>query len=274
MAIYVARDGHRLGPFSEEEVRRQLAAGALRPTDLAWTEGLAAWVPLASLPGFTTSASGGGQPTSSPPAVPVLIYADGGALYPGPPQTSGVAVTSLIAGIVSFICCMLPVFPAIIAVVCGHAARSTIRHSNGRLTGDGMAIAGLTMGYLYFALMALLIASGAVQPKINEAKSIMHARAIVSACKAYAADHHHAFPATLNELVPKYLPDRETLACPFSPTLPVGYDYYGGTSEDPPQKVLLMSKYKDGTGKRIVAHVDGSCALEDPPADLVPPDSL
>ena len=53
---------------------------------------------------------------------------------------------------------------------------------------------------------------------------------------------------------------------------PIGYVYFGGTTQDSPTKVLLMSKYKeDGTGRRIVARVDGSCALEVPPVDLVLP---
>jgi hypothetical protein len=269
MEIYVARDGNRLGPYSDEEVRRQLAAGTLLSTDLAWTEGLTAWVPLGSLPGLTAPA--GGAPP--PPPAPVRIYADVGQPYYGPPQTSGAAVTSLIAGIFSLLICCVPVFPAIVAIVCGHVARSSIRHAGGRLTGDGMAIAGLTMGYFHFALLVLIVVSGVLQPRINQAKSIMHAKAIVTACKAYAQDHQGAFPATLNQLVPKYLPDRGTLVDPFTPDKPIGYDYYGGTINDPPQKVLLMSKYKeDGTGKRIVAHVDGSCALEDPPADLESPE--
>jgi hypothetical protein len=271
MEIYVAREGNRLGPFSEEEVRRQIAAGTLLSTDLAWTEGLASWVPLGSLPGLTVTP--GGAPLPAPPP-PVHIYAAGGPPYFGPPQTSGAAVTSLIAGIFSLVLCCVPVFPAIVAIVCGHTARSSIRHSGGRLTGDGMAIAGLAMGYFHFAFLTLAIVSGVFQSRVNQAKSILHAKAIVTASKAYAQDHQGAFPATLNQLVPKYLPDRGTLVDPFSPDKPVGYDYFGGTIGDPPQKVLLMSKYKeDGSGKRIVAHVDGSCALEDPPPDLSPQDS-
>ncbi|PYJ44029.1 MAG: transporter, partial [Verrucomicrobia bacterium] len=51
MQIHVARNGHRMGPFSLEEVNRQLAAGSLSPSDLAWYEGIPNWVALSQVPG-------------------------------------------------------------------------------------------------------------------------------------------------------------------------------------------------------------------------------
>lgn len=51
MQIHVARDGHRMGPFSLEEVNRQLAAGSLGLSDLAWYEGIPNWVALSQVPG-------------------------------------------------------------------------------------------------------------------------------------------------------------------------------------------------------------------------------
>jgi len=55
MQIHVARNGQRIGPFSLEEVNRQLAAGSLSLSDLAWYEGIPNWVALSQVPGVGTS---------------------------------------------------------------------------------------------------------------------------------------------------------------------------------------------------------------------------
>ena len=49
MEIHIAKNGERMGPYSEAQVREMLAAGSLAATDLAWHEGLGDWKPLASL---------------------------------------------------------------------------------------------------------------------------------------------------------------------------------------------------------------------------------
>ena len=47
--IHVLRHDEHTGPFSEEEIEAQLARGELAPTDLAWREGMANWLPLAEI---------------------------------------------------------------------------------------------------------------------------------------------------------------------------------------------------------------------------------
>jgi hypothetical protein len=63
-----------------------------------------------------------------------------------PPQTSGLAIWSLVLGILGLIC--FSIFSAIPGVICGHQALSKIKRSGGALTGKGLAIAGLITGYL------------------------------------------------------------------------------------------------------------------------------
>ena len=71
-------------------------------------------------------------------------------VYPSPygvaSQTCGMATASLVLGIVSFVC--LGPLTSIPAVICGHLARGQIRNSNGTLSGDGMALTGLIIGYI------------------------------------------------------------------------------------------------------------------------------
>lgn len=71
--------------------------------------------------------------------------------YTQPPsQNSSLAIVSLISGIAGWF--ILPILGAIVAVITGHMAKREIRESHGMLTGDGMATAGLVLGYLQLVL--------------------------------------------------------------------------------------------------------------------------
>ena len=68
-------------------------------------------------------------------------------------KTSNLAITSLVSGILGWT--LLPLLGAIVAVITGHMARSEIRKSNGELDGDGLAVAGLVLGWLSLALVVV-----------------------------------------------------------------------------------------------------------------------
>jgi hypothetical protein len=68
-------------------------------------------------------------------------------------QTSSLAVISLLFGILGWT--LLPFLGSLVAVVCGHMARGEIRRAQGALDGDGMAVAGLVLGYLMIGLTVL-----------------------------------------------------------------------------------------------------------------------
>ncbi len=52
--------------------------------------------------------------------------------------------------------------PAIAAIILGHISRSEIRKSNGRLKGNGMATAGLVMGYGMIAMIPFILIIAAI----------------------------------------------------------------------------------------------------------------
>lgn len=60
-------------------------------------------------------------------------------------KTSTLAIVSLIAGICGW--SVLPFLGTVAAIITGHMARGEIRRSHGSLDGDGMAIAGLVLGW-------------------------------------------------------------------------------------------------------------------------------
>ena len=85
------------------------------------------------------------------------------------PRTSSLAVVSLVFGILAWVPPVLPFVGALVAVICGHAARSEIRRAPpGAIDGDGMALAGLILGWIQLAFIVIaigiviLIAVGAI----------------------------------------------------------------------------------------------------------------
>jgi hypothetical protein len=84
-------------------------------------------------------------PAPAPPAAPA---------NPGRP-TSNLAIFSLVSGLLGWT--LLPWLGSLAAVVLGHMARAEIRRSNGSLDGDGLAIAGLVLGWVMIAFSILAI---------------------------------------------------------------------------------------------------------------------
>lgn len=70
-------------------------------------------------------------------------------------KTSALAIWSLVLGILTFLC--FGFLAGIPAVICGHLARTRIRQSQGSLTGGGLALAGLILGYVGTVIATLMI---------------------------------------------------------------------------------------------------------------------
>ena len=73
-----------------------------------------------------------------------------------PIPTSGTAIASLVFGLLSWT--LLPFLGAILAIVFGHSARAEIRRASpGQLGGDGMAVAGLILGWSHLVILAIVL---------------------------------------------------------------------------------------------------------------------
>lgn len=70
-------------------------------------------------------------------------------------ETSALALTSLISGILGWT--VLPWLGSIVAIITGHMARKEIRENPATKEGDGLALAGLIMGWAMIALSILTI---------------------------------------------------------------------------------------------------------------------
>jgi hypothetical protein len=91
-------------------------------------------------------------------------------LSPTLPRTSTMAIISLVGGITGWT--ILPFLGSIAAIVFGHIAKSEIKKGGGMLTGNGMATAGLIMGYLSIAFGICLICVLIILPLLGIGLSI------------------------------------------------------------------------------------------------------
>jgi hypothetical protein len=89
-------------------------------------------------------------PMPVPPPVQVVHV-------PSPPRTNGLAVASMIVGIV-----WIWGVGSIVALVLGYSAKAQIDRSGGAETGRGMAIAGIVLGWIGIAGLFLVILSTAI----------------------------------------------------------------------------------------------------------------
>jgi len=106
-------------------------------------------------PGWTPPTQSQQPSEWAPPAPPAGAPPGGGwSPYAPPRPTNTLAIVSLVAGCAQFVIC--PIVGAIAAIITGHIARRQIRKTGEQ--GNGMAVAGLILGYIGAALTAFVIA--------------------------------------------------------------------------------------------------------------------
>ena len=80
-------------------------------------------------------------------------------------QTSNLAIISLVSGILGWT--MLPWIGSVVAIVTGHMARAEIARNTETMEGDGMAVAGLVLGWTmvvisFIGLMLVILFFGSI----------------------------------------------------------------------------------------------------------------
>jgi hypothetical protein len=99
-----------------------------------------------------------------PPAGYGYGYAPGYA----PVRTNGLAVASLVLGIVGWALCGVG---SILAIVLGLVARNQIRASGGQEAGDGMAKAGVILGCIGLVLLVAYVVVAVIVTASNGSSS-------------------------------------------------------------------------------------------------------
>lgn len=84
----------------------------------------------------------------------VVLPAGYPAAFGARPRTNQVAIIAMVCGLIQF--AFLGPIASIPAIICGHVARSQIRRTGE--DGDGMALAGLILGYVGIVIPLAIVA--------------------------------------------------------------------------------------------------------------------
>ena len=150
----IGPDGKEHGPYNLQEMRRWISEGRIDGQTLVQGPGSSEWRPANTFPELGFSATPGSPPPSESRT---------------PPQ-SGLAITSLVLGILSVVC--LGFLAGIPAIICGHMARGRARRAPAQYGGAGLALAGLILGYVSLAvtLVVLVVLHATLLPPLAKAK--------------------------------------------------------------------------------------------------------
>jgi hypothetical protein len=130
------------GPVAFSELHRLASAGDLLRSDLVWTDGMPEWAPAATAAPSLFDPTAGSAGTSP-------RFATG-------TKTCPTAIASLTLGLLGMN--LLLFVGSVAAIVLGHMAVREIDRSRGALTGRGLAIFGLVLGYVTVAVGVIAVA--------------------------------------------------------------------------------------------------------------------
>ena len=229
-------DGKEYGPVNGEVLRQWITEGRANAQTKVKPEGGADWQTLASVPEFEAVFA------AAPGAPPPLSVA------PAEAKTSGMAIASLVLGILGF--CGIT---ALVGLILGIVALVKINRSGGRLSGQGLAIAGISVsGFMLLfciPMMAALTLPALAQAKqkaqrISCAGNMKH---LALAVRMYADDHNGQLPpaATWCDAIQSNVGSSKVFQCPSEPGRRCAYAFNAKLdgkkdNEIDPQTVLLF----------------------------------
>lgn len=155
---YYGREDQQYGPIDDASIKARIATGEVSPHDLVWKEGMEKWLPLSQV----SELSGGLSTVSDSPyatAASSLVAGVSPAALPMPPPTSGLAIASLVCGILAILvsCNAVGIVFGIPAVICGHLAMKRLKDPLNPQGGQGMALAGLICGYIGSVITIIVV---------------------------------------------------------------------------------------------------------------------
>jgi hypothetical protein len=187
----IGSDGKEYGPISLDRIRQWVAEGRVNAHTQVQAAGTEGWMEAAELPEINSLLAGGAAVPGAAPGLPPLPPSGSGA-----PQ-QGLAITSLVLGILSFLICIT----GIPAIICGHIARARAQREPTQYGGAGMALAGLILGYISLVLLPLVILPAMLLPALSQAKGraqeiscMNNMKQIGLAAKVWALDNGGEFP--------------------------------------------------------------------------------
>jgi hypothetical protein len=190
----VGADGREYGPVDVEQIRSWINEGRANAQTQVRRVDEEGRKPLTEFPELAVLLQ---QPVRNIPPLPATPPP---ATMPSrirvSKQVQDLAVVSLILGILSLVCLLLTAIPA---VICGHVARRRAKADPERVGGQGLALAGMIIGYMGIALslvVPLVLLPGITMTK--QARSVERCRrnleVIGLGFRQWALDNDEQFP--------------------------------------------------------------------------------
>jgi len=204
MANYniIGRDQKQYGPIAEAQLRQWITEGRVNTQSQAQAEGATDWKGLSDFPEFQDLLK-----SAAPPPLPTAA-----------PKTSGLAVTSLVLGVLGLFTCGLT---ALFGLILGIIAMVKVKNSGGKLSGNGLALAGVIVSAVFlfmipiFAAM-LLPALAAAKQKAQNINCVNNEKQLALAIRIYSGDNKDQFPpaATWCDAIKPEMGSEKVLKCP------------------------------------------------------------
>lgn len=152
MDWYYADDAGGQHPVAADSLPALVGSGRVRRDTLVWNETMTAWAEAASaLPDLFSAI----PPQLSLAQRREIMTGRNDSFPPPQSKTDPVAVCALVFGVLGLPVC-LPVF-SIPAIVCGHIGRKRAKEETVPSANGGLALGGLIMGYVGFAVMLAIV---------------------------------------------------------------------------------------------------------------------
>ncbi|MFZ0827087.1 MAG: DUF4190 domain-containing protein [Verrucomicrobiia bacterium] len=195
MAIYtiIGSDQKQYGLVTPDDVRRWIAEGRLNEQSLVKAQGDAEFRPLPDFPEFADALAAKAGATLTPPPLP-------GVASGASAKTSGLAIASLVLGILGLFTCGAA---ALIGLILGIIAMVKVRQSRGALNGSGIALAGIIVSGIFLLMIPLfaamlLPALAAAKQKAQSINCVNNVKQLSLAMRMYVDNNQNHYPATTN----------------------------------------------------------------------------
>ncbi|HWD92883.1 MAG TPA: DUF4190 domain-containing protein [Verrucomicrobiae bacterium] len=203
----IGADQKEYGPVSADQMNQWIAQGRVNFQTRTQADG-GDWKPLSEFPEFTAAFAHRVPPMVSPaPSAP-----------PPPSRTSGLAIGSLISGVLGLFTCGIG---AVIGLILGIIAINRVKKSNGALSGFGIALAGTIVSAVL--LLMIPLEGAMLLPALSKAKQraqtiqcVNNMKQLALAVRIYSGDHgDHLPPAkTWCDSIKSYAPSERVFKCP------------------------------------------------------------
>jgi prepilin-type processing-associated H-X9-DG protein len=206
----IGADQREYGPVTVEQIREWIAEGRVNRQTRVQAEGRGEWRPLTEFPELVGSLTG--TITGAPvPPLPATAAST-------PARTSGLAIASLVLGILGFCTFGLT---ALLGLILGIVALARINRSNGAMKGWGVALAGTVVSGVFLLMLPIL--AGLLLPALAKAKNkataitcMNNLRQLGLAARMYAGEYNELLPSAANwcDGLQQYVASGKSFQCP------------------------------------------------------------